>query len=180
MIFRNKRSNEFLIEGWKPLNNSVNRWSINDSLLENEVRLSDLSEPERMVVGKRYEDETLKRLSEFGDRVTIIFGSMSMVHESIKKAGFSKVDGVLADFGTSREQIKSGEGFSFMHDTYLDMRMSKGHSKITAADIIRKATEKELADMFFIYGEERFSRRIAKAIVEERREREFWKSLGNR
>jgi 16S rRNA (cytosine1402-N4)-methyltransferase len=116
---------------------------------------------------------TEKRLAEFEDRVTIIFGSMSMVHESIKKSGFNKVDGILADFGTSREQIKSGEGFSFMHDTYLDMRMSKGHSKITAADIIKKATEKELADIFFIYGEERFSRKIAKAIIEERKEREI-------
>ena len=67
MVFKNKRSNEFLLEGWQPLNESVNRWVIDDSLLESEERLSDLSEPERMVVGKKYEDETLKKLSKFGE-----------------------------------------------------------------------------------------------------------------
>ncbi len=108
---------------------------------------------------------------KYGDRFVPILGSFAHLSKILKKRGYDKVDGILADFGTSQYQIKKLPGFSFTIDSPLDMRMSPGHYKTTAYDVINKATEKELAEIFFTYGEERASRKIAKLIVEERRKK---------
>lgn len=106
---------------------------------------------------------------EYPGRVRFIWGNFANMIRLLHKEGIEQVDGVLADFGTSQYQIHERPGFSFAKDTPLDMRMSPGHQKITASDIINKASEKELAQIFWLYGEERFSRQIARAIVEERK-----------
>lgn len=86
-----------------------------------------------------------------------------------------KFDGILLDLGVSSHQFDMGHrGFSYRKEGPLDMRMNIGDdSRETAADIVNYWQESELADLFFQYGEEHFSRKIAKAIVEKRQERPF-------
>jgi 16S rRNA (cytosine1402-N4)-methyltransferase len=111
---------------------------------------------------------TTERLKEYKDRSKIISGRFSDIEKIIKKAGFDKVDGILADFGTSKNQILEEDGFSFKKDTFLDMRMSKCFFKKTAADILKKASENELAYIIYTFGQEPFSRKISRAIISER------------
>ncbi|UKO98119.1 16S rRNA (cytosine(1402)-N(4))-methyltransferase RsmH [Nostoc sp. UHCC 0870] len=104
-----------------------------------------------------------KELAEFGDRVRFIRSNFATYKFPV--AGF---DGILADLGVSSYHLDTPErGFSFRHTASLDMRMDQRQS-LTAADVINEWDEKELADIFFKYGEERLSRRIAKRIVEKR------------
>ena len=80
------------------------------------------------------------------------------------------MDGALADLGVSSLQFDApGRGFSFQRDEPLDMRMDRSRGD-TAADLVAQSSEQELADSIFAFGEERFSRRIARAIVDARRE----------
>jgi 16S rRNA (cytosine1402-N4)-methyltransferase len=101
----------------------------------------------------------------YGDRLRLVQGTFSELDEH---AG-GPLDGVVLDLGVSSMQLDQAErGFSFMSDGPLDMRMSQeGRS---AADIVNTASEAELADILYHYGEERASRRIAKAIVKARSE----------
>ena len=115
--------------------------------------------------------KTKLELEKYGDRATIIQAKFSSLYSVLKKINVSHVDGILADFGTSRHQLLCGEGFSFQHDTYLDMRMSSGHHTVTAADLINKLSEKELAHIFYLYGEERYANKIAREICTERQKR---------
>lgn len=110
---------------------------------------------------------------EFGDRFQIVMGNFSHLERLLNRIGVDHVDGILADFGTSQYQIKEKAGFSFAEDTPLDMRMSSGHYKITAADIVNHATAEELRHIFTLYGEERFSNKIAQAIVTDRKIKKF-------
>ena len=98
----------------------------------------------------------------FGDRIELVEGIFSKLDEYA-----SNLDGVVLDLGVSSMQLDLAErGFSFMRDGPLDMRMSQ--SGISAADLCNDADEAELADIIYLYGEERASRRIAKAIVAAR------------
>ncbi len=104
-----------------------------------------------------------QNLAEFGDRVTFWHGNFSEFRPSDQ--GFN---GVLADLGVSSPQLDHPErGFSFRHQGALDMRMDPNQA-LTAADLINHRSERELADIFYHYGEERLSRRIARRIVERR------------
>jgi 16S rRNA (cytosine1402-N4)-methyltransferase len=99
----------------------------------------------------------------YGDRLTLVQGAFSELDEH---AG-GPLDGVVLDLGVSSMQLDQPErGFSFMADGPLDMRMSQEGP--TAADLVNTASEGELADILFHYGEERAARRIAKAIVKAR------------
>lgn len=102
---------------------------------------------------------------EFGDRIIFIWGNFSQLSLLLKKNNIPKVDGILADFGTSQHQIFSGRGFSFQEDSPLDMRMSPAHFKITAAQIVNRSAEQELVRIFKEYGQEPHARAIARAIV---------------
>jgi 16S rRNA (cytosine1402-N4)-methyltransferase len=103
------------------------------------------------------------KLSEYSDRVQFWRGNFS----AYKSAG-ATFDGILADLGVSSVQFDIPErGFSFRHTAPLDMRMNR-QQPLTAADIINSWEEAKLADIFFTYGEERLSRRIARRIVEKR------------
>src|SRR3984893_7197860 len=94
--------------------------------------------------------------------------SFSLVGQALAAEGLTQVDGLLADLGVSRYQLTEGErGFSLMADGPLDMRMDRGQGQ-TAADIVNYESEKQLADLIFQLGEERRSRRIARAIVRAR------------
>jgi 16S rRNA (cytosine1402-N4)-methyltransferase len=94
--------------------------------------------------------------------------SFSTVAQALAAEGLTQVDGLLADLGVSRYQLTEGErGFSLMADGFLDMRMDRSQEQ-TAADIVNYESEKQLADLIFQLGEERRSRRIARAIVRAR------------
>jgi 16S rRNA (cytosine1402-N4)-methyltransferase len=104
-----------------------------------------------------------ENLSEFGNRVNFI-------HSNFANYQFPEntYDGILADLGVSSYHLDNPErGFSFRNTASLDMRMNQQQS-LTAGDIINEWEEKELADIFFKYGEERLSRKIARRIVENR------------
>lgn len=109
----------------------------------------------------------------FGDepRFSIAHGSFAEMEQFVTDAGMmGKVDGVLLDLGVSSPQLDDPErGFSFSNDGPLDMRMNTAVGE-SAAEWLARAGEKEIADVIYLYGEERFSRRMAKAIVAERAE----------
>jgi len=99
----------------------------------------------------------------YGDRLTFVEGNFS----KLDTYSDTPLDGVVLDLGVSSMQLdRADRGFSFMKDGPLDMRMSQ--SGLSAADLVNTASEAELADIIFQYGEERASRRISKAIVAAR------------
>ncbi len=101
-------------------------------------------------------------IGDYGDRIEPVAGTFSKLDEY-----GSDLDGVVLDLGVSSMQLDLAErGFSFMRDGPLDMRMSQEGP--SAADLCNEASEGELADIIYLYGEERASRRIAKAIVKAR------------
>ncbi len=106
-----------------------------------------------------------ERLAPYGDRVTIVQARFSELEQVLADLGVSGVDGILADFGVSSHQLDTpGRGFSFRHDGPLDMRMNDGEGE-TAAELLARIDEGELAQAIRDYGEERHARRVARAIL---------------
>lgn len=102
-----------------------------------------------------------------GLSATVVQSNFSEMDKVLATLGIPRVDGILLDIGVSSHQLDTAErGFSYHADAPLDMRMSQ--SGRTAADFVNECSEQELAKMFFEYGEEKFSRGIARAIVRER------------
>ena len=100
----------------------------------------------------------------FASRLTVVLGRFGEMLPLLTEAGVTRVNGVVFDLGVSSPQIDDpARGFSFRYDGPLDMRMSADGE--TAADVVNTLPEQELADIIFHYGEERASRRVAKAIV---------------
>jgi 16S rRNA (cytosine1402-N4)-methyltransferase len=109
-----------------------------------------------------------ERLGPVAGRVELVHADYRTLPAVLSKRGITAVDGILADLGVSSLQFESeGRGFSFRRDEPLDMRMDRS-SGPTAADLVNAARETELADVIFRYGEDRQSRRIARAIVANR------------
>jgi 16S rRNA (cytosine1402-N4)-methyltransferase len=109
-------------------------------------------------------------LSAWRDRIDLVHSDYRALDEVLDARDLAVVDGALADLGVSSMQFDApGRGFSFQRDEPLDMRMDQSAGD-TAADLVARSSERELADAIFQYGEERFSRRIARAIVDARRE----------
>lgn len=109
-------------------------------------------------------------LAPWQDRVELVHADYRSIDEALDRRHIDRVDGALADLGVSSLQFDApGRGFSFQRDEPLDMRMDRSAGE-TAADLIARSTETELADAIFHDGEERYSRRIARAIVESRAE----------
>jgi len=108
------------------------------------------------------------RLKEFGDRVSVIHSNYADAPEVLREMGVTSIDGVTADLGVSSYQLDNEErGFSYMADAPLDMRMDRS-GPLTARDVVNTYPEDEIARILFAYGEEKFSRKIASAIVKER------------
>ena len=101
--------------------------------------------------------------------VTLVHANFDALPDVLGRLGVTAVDGVLADLGVCSDQLDQAErGFSFSQPAPLDMRLDSGPGD-TAAALLRRLNERDLADLFWQYGEERFSRRIARRIVETRR-----------
>jgi 16S rRNA (cytosine1402-N4)-methyltransferase len=109
-------------------------------------------------------------LAPWHDRIELVHADYRALDDVLDRRGISLVDGALADLGVSSLQFDApGRGFSFQRDEPLDMRMDRSGGD-TAADLVARMGEEEIADAIYQYGEERFSRRIARAIAAARRE----------
>ncbi len=109
-----------------------------------------------------------KRLSEFGNKVTIVHNNFSNIKEVLAKLEIEKIDGAILDLGVSSPQLDIADrGFSYNMDARLDMRMNRDDS-LSAYEVVNGYGEAELAKIIFDYGEERFARQIARGIVSAR------------
>ena len=132
------------------------------------------SAPDGQVLGIDADAQALERvkqrLSDFvsNGRLVLVHGNFAELARIVNEAGFVSIQGVLLDLGFSSLQMDDPErGFSFSADGPLDMRLDQSKG-ISAADLVNSASEQELADIFWRYGEERRSRSIARRIVQER------------
>ena len=109
-----------------------------------------------------------KRLAPFGEKVTLVHGNFSDAAQIIDSLGISGVDGMLFDLGVSSPQLDEIQrGFSYMGDAPLDMRMDAGDS-LTAYEVVNTWPEERLNRILWDYGEDRYARRISRAILEHR------------
>ena len=109
-----------------------------------------------------------EKLKDFKN-VKYIHGNHDDIKEILEELGIPKVDGILLDLGVSSYQLdEKNRGFSYMHDARLDMRMDKSQ-RLDAEYVVNNYKEEDLAKIIYEYGEEKFSRRIAKNICEERK-----------
>lgn len=128
--------------------------------------------PSGRLLGLDRDDEALaaatERLQNFGDRFRPIKANFADMARVLAAENISEVDGVLLDIGVSSYQLdEPARGFSYMQDGPLDMRMDRRGGQ-TAAELLAGIDETDLADIIYRYGEEKFSRRIARRLVEER------------
>lgn len=111
-----------------------------------------------------------KRLGRLGKQVKLVHANFRHLERVLGELGVQEVDGLLFDLGISSPQVDEGErGFSYHQEAPLDMRMDRTQ-EVTASQLVNQLGEKELADILFRYGEERFARQIARKIVQARRE----------
>ena len=110
-----------------------------------------------------------KKLSSIGSNFEIIKSNFVNLKKELNKRGVYKVDGILFDLGVSSPQLDVAErGFSYHQDAHLDMRMDKG-SQLSAYEVVNNYKESELITIFYKYGEEKYSKSIARKIVEYRK-----------
>src|ERR1043166_7653960 len=124
-------------------------------------------------------DREAQRLSRFGARFRGVHANFRDIARVMADAGEREASGVLADLGVSSLQFDTpSRGFSFRHDAPLDMRMDAEGREETAAELLERLPEEEIARVLYEYGEERRSRRIARWIVERRERGEALKTTG--
>ena len=110
-----------------------------------------------------------KKLADYADKLFLINDDYKNIIGHLKKMGISALDGILLDLGVSSYQIDTPErGFSYINDAPLDMRMDTSQSK-NAYQVINEYDERELADILFNYGEEKYAKKIASKIVSQRK-----------
>jgi len=131
--------------------------------------------PDGLLIGLDQDIEALefarKKLKAYQDRVIIVKSNFADLEKVLSSLGFSKVSGIFFDLGVSSYQIETqSRGFSFLKDNLLDMRMDLSN-QLNAHYVVNHYSENELWEVFSKYGEERFSRSIARLIVRERKKR---------
>ena len=115
--------------------------------------------------------ESTERLSEVADRVTLIKSNFAQMKEKLAELGVDRIDGAVMDLGVSSPQFDDGErGFSYRYDARLDMRMDQTQAE-SAWNLVNELDEKQISDLLWKYGEESFSRQIARQIVKARQEK---------
>lgn len=109
-----------------------------------------------------------KRLEDFKDSITLVNNNFSQIKSILSELNIEKIDGAVLDLGVSSYQLDNAErGFSYMHDARLDMRMNPNDA-ISAYEVINNYTKEELTRIFYEYGEEKWSARVAEFIIEKR------------
>jgi 16S rRNA (cytosine1402-N4)-methyltransferase len=134
--------------------------------------IMEASAPDGQLLGLDVDPQALalarKNLAPYEGRIHLAQASYTSLSTQLARLGWEAVDGIVLDLGASSMQFNTPErGFSFMHDAPLDMRFGP-QALQTAADLVNKYSERELADLIYQYGEERDSRKIARAIVKAR------------
>jgi 16S rRNA (cytosine1402-N4)-methyltransferase len=132
----------------------------------------EASSPSGKLLGLDLDPQALalanQRLAEFKGRFTLVQASYTTLREQLQRIGWDSVQGVVLDLGVSSMQLDTPErGFSFLKDGPLDMRFGPSQTT-TAADLVNHLSEQDLADLIWKYGEDRSSRKIARAIVQGR------------
>ena len=123
--------------------------------------------PSVHIVGVDRDPDALERALD-EERLTLVAGNYRLVAEIVRDLGLKTIDGLLLDLGVSSHQLDvPGRGFSYREDGPLDMRMGPDAPR-SAADLVNDTDESDLAAILWRYGDERFARRIASAIVRER------------
>ncbi|QUH26777.1 16S rRNA (cytosine(1402)-N(4))-methyltransferase RsmH [Serpentinicella alkaliphila] len=114
-----------------------------------------------------------KRLEELKCKIKLVHDNFSNLENILQNINVDKIDGILLDLGVSSPQLDEAErGFAYMQNGILDMRMDE-RGPITAKDIVNNYTEQQLTDIFWKYGEEKWAKRIAEFIIQERQEKEI-------
>lgn len=137
----------------------------------------EASSPGGKVIGFDWDEEAIGQarhnLEKYKGRIEFVRRNFAEINEVLDEMGVSGVDGMLLDLGLSSLQLDtSGRGFSFQGAEPLDMRMDiRGHE--TAAELLNRASQEDLADIFYYYGEERQARRIASRLVAARKQTPF-------
>ncbi|HEU4743849.1 MAG TPA: 16S rRNA (cytosine(1402)-N(4))-methyltransferase RsmH [Anaerolineales bacterium] len=134
--------------------------------------IMEASAPDGQLLGLDVDPQALaiarRNLAPYEDRIHLAQASYTSLSRQLAQLGWESVDGIVLDLGASSMQFDTPErGFSFLHDAPLDMRFGP-HAVQTAADLVNRYSERELADLIYQYGEERESRKIARAIVRAR------------
>jgi 16S rRNA (cytosine1402-N4)-methyltransferase len=132
----------------------------------------EASVPDGQLLGLDVDPQALalarKTLAPYERRIHLVQASYISLSDQLSRLGWQEVDGIVLDLGASSMQFDTAErGFSFAHDAPLDMRFGPSMLR-TAADLVNELSERELADLIYQYGEERESRKIARAIVKAR------------
>ncbi len=139
-----------------------------------EVIASKLQEGGKLIAFDQDKDAlqaAKERLVAYEDRILFIHSNFSGLEEALLEHGIKEVDGILFDLGVSSPQLDRGErGFSYQHDALLDMRMDQSN-ELNAYEIINNWSYHELVSIFFKYGEEKFSKQIARKIERYREEK---------
>ncbi len=130
--------------------------------------LSELDDGSRLIAFDRDLTAVASAKEITDTRFQIVHSHFAGMQSELKALGIEKVDGILLDLGISSPQVDDGtRGFSFRFDAQLDMRMDQSQGR-TAADYLNEVTESQLAEVIKNYGEERFAKQIARALVAER------------
>ena len=137
------------------------------------AELLERTAPDGVLIGIDRDPEAIefsrKRLTAYGERARLYQGNHRHIESILRTAGIERIDGAIFDLGVSSHELESGRGFSFQVDEKLDMRMDPTENTPTAADIVNDLGESELFGLIRDYGEERYARRVARAIVDRRR-----------
>ncbi|BAC13418.1 hypothetical conserved protein [Oceanobacillus iheyensis HTE831] len=113
------------------------------------------------------------RLSTYADRIVFVQSNFRGLEEQLKKHGIEQVDGILFDLGVSSPQLDRGDrGFSYNHDALLDMRMDQSQH-LSAYEVVNEWSYERLVSIFFSYGEEKFSKQIARKIEAYREQQDI-------
>jgi 16S rRNA (cytosine1402-N4)-methyltransferase len=136
------------------------------------IEILERTAPDGRLIGVEWDEDAISeaknRLAPFTERVTLFHENYAQLPELLKAMNIEQVDGILLDLGLSSIQLEEPErGFSFKGQGPLDMRMDRRRSRM-AADLVNRLPPKDLEQIIFEYGEERWARRIAKSIVFER------------
>src|SRR5690625_1074774 len=128
-----------------------------------------------LLIGFDQDIDAIKAAKEIlpEDRTLLIHANCKFLQNELENRNIHKVDGILFDLGVSSPQLDQGErGFSYRHDAKLDMRMDQ-RASLTAYDIVNTWTYEQLVKIFFTYGEEKFSKQIARNIERQREKKQI-------
>lgn len=138
-------------------------------------RILELCGPDGTLIGIDRDSEAVEyareRLKRFGERAVLVRANFRQLRSVLASEGIREIDGAVFDLGISSHQLESPRGFSFSRNDELDMRMGREEDTPTAADLVNQRTEADLAHIIWKFGDERYARRVARAIVTARQER---------